>query len=74
MEEYASEGPEAHTNQIMTFLKGTYKSKQKTLIQTKNKKGNLICKNSIWILKIYLPHIIMNCKNPKGFNKIKYPN
>lgn len=42
MEEYGSEGPEAHTNQIMTFLKGT-SSKQETLIQTKNKKGNLVC-------------------------------
>lgn len=35
MDEYGSEGLEAHTDQIMTFLGGTY-SKQEMLIQTKD--------------------------------------
>lgn len=68
-----SEGLEAHTNQIITFLEDTY-SKQDILIQTKDKKGNFVHKESIWILKLYLPHMTMNCKNPKCFNKIKYPS
>lgn len=73
MDGNGSEGLEVHTDQIMTFLKDTY-SKQEMLIQTKEKKGNLVHKKKIQILKLYLPQIMTNCKNPKGFNKIKYPS
>lgn len=72
MDKDSSERLEVHTDQIMTFLRDT-QSNQKMLIQTKDKKGNLINKKNICILKLYLPHIITNCKNPKSFNKIKYP-
>lgn len=73
MDEDGPEGLEAHSDQIMTFLKGTY-TKQEMLIQIKDKKGNLAHKKGTCILKLYLPHIITNCKNPKGFNTTKYPS
>lgn len=73
MDEYASEGLEAYTNQITTFLKVSY-SKLERLIQTKNKKGNFVPQKNLWILKLYLSQVIMKCKNPRSFNKIKYPN
>lgn len=68
MDKDGSERLEAHTDQIMTFLRDT-QSNQKMLIQTKDKKGNLFHKKNICILKLYLPHVITNCKNPKGFTK-----
>jgi len=73
MDEYASEGLEAYTNYIMTFLKVTY-SKLEKLMQTKNEKDNFVPQTSLWILKLYLSRIIMKCKYPKSINKIKYAN
>lgn len=74
MDEYASEGLETYTNQIMAFLKVTYsKLEREADPNKKNKKGNFVPQNNLWIEKVYLSQIIMKCKNPISFDKIKYP-